>query len=113
MPKEPAERYMEWLEREEERLGIGATARATEDVEAAKRLLYEELGFDPSEAQVSAFMDIGKARYEIMPEVNITSARLERPWGFQTSYRDVRTGRFTSFTEVSERIRNYWAGWGY
>lgn len=113
MPKEAAERYMEWLEREEERLGMGATVRASEDVEVARDLLYEELGYDPSEAQVSSFMEMGKARYEVMPEVGITSARFERPWGYQTVYRDIATGKFMAFRGVSERIKGYWTEWGY
>lgn len=113
MPKEAAERYMEWLEREEERLGVARTQRGTTDIEEAKAMLFEELGYEPTEAQVSTFMNIGKARYEIMPEVEVTSYRFERPWGYQMVYRDVPTGRFIAYREVSERIKGYWVGWGY
>jgi len=113
MPKEAAERYMEWLEREEERLGISAVGRATVDIEEAKRMLYEELGYEPTEGQLSTFMEFGKARYEIMPEVGVTSYRFERPYGYQIVYRDVFTGRFMSYPAVSERIRGYWKEWGY
>lgn len=104
---------MEWLEREEERLGIVTTQRATTDIEEAKKMLYGELGYEPSETQVSTFMEMGKARYEIMPEVGVTSLRFERPWGYQTTYRDVTTGKFISYAETTARIKTGWAEWGY
>jgi len=113
MPKEPAERYMEWLEREEERLGIAATQRGTMDITEAKAMLADELGYEPTEGQLDTFMMTGKARYEVMPEVGVTSRMFERPWGRQMTYRDVATGKFISYAETSERIGGYWADWGY
>lgn len=113
MPKAPEERYMEWLIRVEEEFGLAATQRGTLEIEEARRLLYEELGFEPTESQVSSFMMFGKARYEIMPEIGIMSYRFERPWGYQMVYRDIPTGRFISYPEVTERLRIGWADWGY
>uniref|UniRef100_A0A6H2A3K7 Uncharacterized protein n=1 Tax=viral metagenome TaxID=1070528 RepID=A0A6H2A3K7_9ZZZZ len=113
MPKEPEERYMEWLQREEELWGIVKMQRATTDEEELRELLYSELGYEPTESQVSSFMQFGKARYEIMPEVGVTSARFDRPYGYQQTYRDVATGRFISYTETSRRIGEYWKGWEY
>ncbi|GAI86688.1 unnamed protein product [marine sediment metagenome] len=113
MPKEPAERYMEWLEREEERLGIAATQRASMDIEEAREMLYEELGYDPTESQLSTFMELGKARYEIMPEIGITAYRFERPYGYQMVYQDVKTTLFISYAETTERIKMGWGEWRY
>lgn len=113
MPEEAAERYMEWLDREEERLGIGRVQRSLADIDELKELLTEELGYEPTEAQVGTFTEMGKARYEIMPEVGVTSYRYERPWGYQMFYRDIPTGKFISYATVTERIKGAWAEWGY
>lgn len=113
MPKTPEERYMEWLQREEELWGIDEMQRATTDIERLRELLYEELGYEPTASQLSSFMEFGKARYEIMPEVGATTTRFLRPYGYQQVYRDIPTGRFISYKEASRRISEYWAEWGY
>lgn len=113
MPKEPAERYVEWLQREEELWGIDKMQRVTTDIEEARAFLYGELGYEAKESQLSGFMEFGKARYEIMPEVGITTTRFLRPYGYQQTYRDVATGRFTSYKEASRRITEYWKEWSY
>ena len=108
MADTPPEDLMEWLMREEERLGIAKTQRATLEIEEAKEMLFEELGYEPTEAQVDSFMETGKTRYEIMPEVGVTSRRYERVWGYQMVYTDVPTGKFLSYAEVSKRIKAAW-----
>lgn len=113
MPKEPQERYMEWLSRKEEELGVGRLMGFLADWEACEAELSEEAGRRVEFHEVEAFMTWGKARYEVMPEVGVTSYRFERPWGFQMVYRDILTGRFMSYTATSERIRGYWREWGY
>lgn len=108
MPKTPEERYMEWLQREEELYGVDAMQRATTDMEEMKKLLRQELGYEPSETQVSAMTSVGRTRYEALPEVKVTTARFERPWGYQQTYRDVTTGRFISYAETSRRVTEFW-----
>ena len=108
MPKEAGEKYMEWLEREEESLGIGAVQRGTMDIEELRAMLYDELGYAPTDAQLDAFMGTATTRYEVMPEVRVTSLRVERPWGYQMMYRDVATGRFMSYADLSSRVTEYW-----
>jgi hypothetical protein len=108
MAETPAEDLMSWLQREEEVIGVAGMERASTDIEEAEDMLYEELGYPPSDAQLSAFMETAKTRYEAFPEIGITSYRFERDWGYQTVYRDVATGRFTSYSDVQERIAKYW-----
>jgi len=110
MPETPPEDLMEWLLREEEIWGIGKTTRLTIDEEELREFLYKELGYEAHESQVAGFRDAAKIRYEIMPEVGITTARYLRPYGYQQTYRDVATGKFISYAETSRRIGEYWTG---
>ena len=102
MPKVLGEKYLEWLSREEELLGIDATARASTDVEAARRLLYSEIGYEPSESQISAFMEAGMTRYEQLPQIGVTYAREWHPefQGYESTFRDIATGRYVARTDV-------------
>lgn len=94
------ERYMEWLGREEDTLGMETTERATADYDEMRRLLYDELGYEPSGAQIDALMSAGEMRYELLPLTSTQAKTFERWWGRQTTYRDVVTGRFVSKEDV-------------
>lgn len=96
----PPEDLLEWLLREEEKLGAERVSRATMDIEEAKRLLEEELGPDYTEAQATAFQEAGMLAYEKLPQVGASFERLVMPWGYQSVYRDVITGRYVSREDV-------------
>lgn len=104
MAAEMSEAYLEWLEREEEVVGLIETMRASTDIEAARDLLRRELQMEPTDAQLDAFMGAGGMRYSIMPEANVGFERVEQVWGKQSIYRSLETGRFVSRTYVEEAI---------
>uniref|UniRef100_A0A6H1ZWF6 Uncharacterized protein n=1 Tax=viral metagenome TaxID=1070528 RepID=A0A6H1ZWF6_9ZZZZ len=104
MAGEMSEAYLEWLEREEETVGLGAAMRAATDIEEAKKLLTEELGYTPTDAQVEAFTGAGTMKYKTMPEIGVGFERIEHVWGKQSTYRDILTGRFVSPRYVTEAI---------
>jgi hypothetical protein len=89
-----------WLEREEERLGFSDIQEGLGDIGKARALLYDELGYDITEAQFEALKSASLLRYEELPSVGITYTRVEQSWGYQDIFRDVVTGRFISGSEV-------------
>jgi len=103
----PPEDLLEWLTREEEALGTEAVERGTTDIEEARRLLYEELGYEPTESQLDAWMGAGKAKYEVLPEIGVSLLSFERPWGTQYSYYNYATHRFIGKTEAMEAVRTW------
>lgn len=102
------EEMMQWLDREEEVLGIDVLTRATTDVEAARELLYSELGYEPTSKQLSGFMEIAGERYEKMPELGIMHETIWHPKF--TYYQPVWRvkGRFASVAEVRGLLTEYW-----
>lgn len=104
MAKGAEERYLEWLEREEEAVGLTSVIGASTDIEAARALLYEELGYEPTDAQLDAFMGAGRMKYEVLPDAGVSFGRVEQVWGMQSVYRDIKTGRFVSRTFVEEAL---------
>lgn len=98
---------MEWLQREEEVVGFDATVRASVDMEEARRLLFGELGFEPTEAQLGAFQQAGIARYEMLPQLGVTHAMEEHWWGYQSTYRDIVTGRYVKPEDVVSALRTF------
>ena len=98
------ERYLEWLEREEEVLGLDAIIRASPDIEDARRLLFDELGYTPTDAQLDAFMGAGTMKYQQLPEIGVGFERIEHTWGYEPTYRDLITGRFVSRRDVETTI---------
>jgi len=96
----PEEDLLGWLEREEQRLGFGAVDTGLEDLDKARDLFYDELGYDVTESQFEALKGAVYTRYEELPSIGITYDRYEQPWGFQDTYRDVITGRFTAKEDV-------------
>lgn len=107
MPREPEERYLEWLERVEESVGFDRTVRASTDVEEARRLLYDELGYEPTKTQLDAFMSSGVTRYEQLPILGIRHEMVEHWWGYESSYRDIITGRFVRPEDVMSALRTF------
>ncbi|GAI51971.1 unnamed protein product [marine sediment metagenome] len=96
---------MEWLDREEEIVGLDAVMRGTVDEKTLRELLYEELGYEPTEGQLGAWQQAGQAKFEQLPQVGVAFERLEQVvagqvWGYRPAYRDITTGRFISLDDV-------------
>lgn len=113
MAKEPQERYMEWLVRKEEEFGVGAVQRLLGEFEELGSVLSAQADRLVEEHEVLAFMEWGKARYEIMPEIGITTFWAPHLGGRHISYYDVERRRIISYTEVTGRLKEYWKEWGY
>jgi len=96
----PEEDLLEWLEREEENLGFTAIEDALQDIEKARRLLFDELGYDLTEEQFSGLRGALETKYESLPSISVSHKRVEQKWGYQDVYRDVVTGRYVSGTDV-------------
>ncbi len=100
MPGTPEEDLLEWLEREEERLGFTSIDDALDDITKARDLLYEELGYDITEEQFTGLQHALKTRYEDFPAIGVEMKRFEQPWGYQTIYRDILSKQFISGESV-------------
>ena len=96
----PEEDLLGWLEREEESLGFSTVADALGDIETARSLLYDELGYDITEAQFEALTTASVLRYEELPSIGISYSRVEQAWGYQDIFRDIITGQFISREDV-------------
>ena len=96
----PEEDLLSWLEREEEQLGYTRLEDALTDIDKARDLLFDELGYDMTEGQFAALKQASFTRYEELPTVSISFERIEQKWGFQTTYRDTITGRFVAREDV-------------
>lgn len=96
----PEEDLLAWLEREEERLGFTSVDDALRDIQKARDLFYDELGYDITDEQFRALSNTLNVRYEELPAVGVEYSRIEQPWGYQPIYRDVVTGRFVSGVDV-------------
>ena len=104
MATQQGEAYLDWLEREEERLGFAAVDTGLADIKSARDLLYEELGYDVTEKQFEALKDAVITRYEELPSIGISYDRVEHAWGYQDTYRDIITGRFTAKADVFDLL---------
>jgi len=100
----PEEDLLGWLEREEESLGFSEVQDALGDIEKARSLLYDELGYDITEAQFDALSSASYLRYEELPTIGVSYSRLERSWGYQDIYRDITSGRLVSAEDVFSLI---------
>lgn len=96
----PEEDLLGWLEREEESLGFSEVQDALGDIERARALLYNELGYDVTDSQFDALTGASRMRYEELPSVGVTYSLTEHTWGYEATYRDVITGRFVSAEDV-------------
>jgi len=98
------ETLMKWLDREEQEWGIQAMIGRTVTEDRLAAWLQEELGMRYSPDLVPTFYEVARAKYEIMPAINISTAVYERKWGKQLIYRDINTGKFISYKTVAERF---------
>lgn len=105
MAETPPEDLLEWLTRIEERVGITKTTRATFDIEEAKELLRRELGYEPTESQLSSFMIAGEAKYEVLPSLKIEVHPVVAPWGIRYRYYDISKREWATIPKVMEAIR--------
>ena len=96
----PEEDLLGWLEREEERLGFTGVEEGLTDIEKARSMLYDELGYDVTEEQYGGLKQAQELRYEELPVIGLSHHRVEEDWGYQSVYRDIVTGRFVSRTDV-------------
>ena len=101
------EKYLEWLDREEDVLGLDDMMWASESEDNMFLLLKKELGYDPTDSQVSSLFNAAQQKFEVLPEVEVSYERIWYPehLGYQSTYRDTSTGRFISKVDVQARIR--------
>ena len=104
MPETPIEKLMGWLTREEEEFGLTGAIERTIDPAACRRMLLDELGYEPPEAQADLMYRAGRYRYESLPQIGISTSQVTYPWGTQTWYRDIPTGRRVGTEAVWERM---------
>ncbi len=97
----PEEDLLGWLEREEERLGFANIDDALSDIEKARKLFFDELGYDITDAQFGGMKSAVELRYTELPNVGIEYSRIEFPWGYKPIYRDKVTGRFVSWDFIN------------
>lgn len=105
MPETPVEKLMGWLTREEEEFGLTGAIGRTIDPAMCRSMLLEELGYEPSEAQIELMYRAGRMRYETLPTIGVSTSEVTYPWGAQTWYRDIPTGRRVGMEDVWERMR--------
>ncbi|GAI72432.1 unnamed protein product [marine sediment metagenome] len=98
------EKLMGWLEREEEEFGITGAVGRTLDWNSCRAMLKEELGYDPSDAQIALMQRAGRYRYEQLPQIGASTEQVIYPQGGQLWYRDVETGRRISTVEAQRRL---------
>lgn len=113
MAKTSAERYMEWLTRKEEELGVGAVQRLLGEFEELGSVMSAQADRLVETHEVVRFMEFGRARYEVMPEIGITTFWAPHPGGRHISYLDIERKRIISYAETTTRIKEYWEEWGY
>ncbi|MBA7551630.1 hypothetical protein ES705_44178 [subsurface metagenome] len=100
----PEEDLLAWLEREEERLGFTSVDDALGDINKARDLFYDELGYDITDDQFKGLQDALGTRYEELPAIGVEYGRIEQAWGYQPVYRDAITGRFVSGADVRSAL---------
>ena len=100
----PEEDLLAWLEREEEQLGFTSVDNALGDIQKARDLFYDELGYDMTNDQFQGLQDALFTRYEELPSIGVEYRRVEQPWGYQPTYRNIITGRFVSGVDVRSAL---------
>lgn len=96
--------FLAWLEREEDVFGLTGAVERTIDRDKCRMMLLEELGYDPSDKQIEAMYEAGRMRYETLPQINVGTSQVLYPWGKQTWFRDLTTGRRIGLEDVQFRI---------
>ncbi len=100
----PEEDLLAWLEREEERLGFTSVDDALRDIQKARDLFYDELGYDMTDEQFRGMSNALSLRYEDLPAIGVSYSRIEQSWGYQPVYRDITTGRFVKGSDVRSAL---------
>lgn len=100
----PEEDLLGWLEREEERLGFTTVEGGLADIDRARTLFYDELGYDVTEEQFGGLKAAQYLRYEELPTIGVSYGRIEQAWGYQETFRDVITGRFVGKADVFDLL---------
>lgn len=100
----PEEDLLAWLDREEENVGLADIEAGLQDIDIARRMFYDELGYDMTEAQFIGLKTALDLRYAEFPAVSVSYTRVEQAWGYQPVYRDVVTGRFVSKENVEAAV---------
>ena len=96
----PEEDLLAWLEREEESLGFASVESGLQDIDRARDLFFDELGYNLTDDQFAGLQAASYLRYEELPTIGISYGRIEQKWGYQATYRDVITGRFATKGDV-------------
>jgi hypothetical protein len=104
MPASPEERYLEWLDREEEKLGADFMERATFDIDTFRQMLADELTPEALAGNIQAIIDTADTKYRDLGEVGLSFERIKQAWGYQPAYRDLETGQFISREEMNRRL---------
>uniref|UniRef100_A0A6H2A525 Uncharacterized protein n=1 Tax=viral metagenome TaxID=1070528 RepID=A0A6H2A525_9ZZZZ len=97
----PPEDLMEWLLREEERLGADTTERMLADIDVLKEQLREELGgLPPTANQLAGFLEAGHLIREKLPELGIQFTPYFRRGYVYYQYRDIVSQQWMSAKDV-------------
>jgi len=101
--------FLAWLEHEEEVFGLTGAVERTIDPEACRRMLREELGYDPTEKQVQAMYEAGRYKYETIPQIGLGTELVTTYRGTIRErtdlwYRDLTTGRRVGLEDVQYRL---------
>ena len=110
MPKTTEERYLEWLDREEENLGADYMERATLDVDTFRQMLKDELTPEAMGGAIDKLIDAADTKYRDYAAISVSFERLERAWGTQPAYRDLITGKYVSGSDVAAAVAAYKKG---
>lgn len=104
MPETPPDKLQGWLEREEEEFTVTGAVYKTIDPEACRKMLLEELGYDPTPDQVALMFEAGRLRYAGYPQIGVRAEMVTFKYGQQLWYRDILTGRRLGFEDVQSRL---------
>jgi len=92
----------QWLSRFEKRFGTSQTAKALQKMEDARKLFYNELGYNITRRQYENLRSAenDNVQQDIEEDLRRETGRhyinKQGQTVYQTNYRDLRTGRFTS-----------------
>jgi len=96
----PEEDLLGWLEREEEHFGFSEFEDMMTDFEKARKMWYDEMGWDMTEEQFTSLHHAADLRYDELPSISINFSLREYKSGWVPQYRDVVSGRFVAGADV-------------
>lgn len=82
----------------------GATISASAWKEYLTKYFMEERGYEPSTEQLMASYGGVVTRFEVLPQIGISTFQRVTPKGTYLQYRDIPTGRFITVGEVAKRL---------